>query len=263
MKLPDSFPGLICSSFRWNTRRFSTVTGWEPGLLTRSIASSPRPGAASGNFRSSSCLPEPDEPDAMNVHQSSGRCGGASGPVARRRQVVVARFSPGHQRVGWTRDARGLSRVAGPRFGCRERSGLNFLLPACVCVPLAQHLGSGSCVCRGGGPEAPSAGLSFSRMHLNASSLVALRACSCGTGSKARALASGQDLSWRSPGGVRSMARVNSRNAVRRPASNWRFSASAPTRWKRTSVRRAQSSQTRGGARRLQGGDKQAREVRD
>lgn len=198
----------------------------------------------------------------MNTLRSKGRCGGVVGLVARSRQVVRVCLSRGGQLAIRVPEACGMSGLAESRFGGGGRSGLNLHFPVCVCVPLARQQGSGSCVCRGGGPEAPSAGFSISRMHPKALSLVSRPACSCGTGSMGVVFASGQDLSWRSPGGVRSMARVNSRNAVRRPASIWRCSLSAPTRWNRTSVRTAQSSQTRGGARRLQGGDKQAREVR-
>lgn len=103
-----------------------------------------------------------------------------------------------------------------------------FSLPVNGCVPSALVWGDGRLRRCGGGPGVPSA----------ANHLV--------SGGPQRGLQ--KALSWSSPGGVGFTARVNSKNAVRWPATRWRCSLSAPTRRIRTSVRSSRSTRTRGGA---------------
>lgn len=103
-----------------------------------------------------------------------------------------------------------------------------FPLPVDGCVPSALVWGDGEIVRCGGAPEVPSAAkISDSRVPQGIPQ---------------------KDLSWRSPGGVASTARVNSKNAVRWPATRWRCSLSAPIRRIRASVWPSRSMQTRGGA---------------
>lgn len=123
------------------------------------------------------------------------------------------------------------------------------LLPVHVCVSLAPEGISARCVCWGGGPEAPSASLSNFGLHPRELALTPRTACHPDARGVGAGLAAHYDLSWGSPGGVRPATRVNSRNAVRWPASSWRCSRTAPARRNRASARISRSSQTRGGAR--------------
>jgi hypothetical protein len=101
-------------------------------------------------------------------------------------------------------------------------------LPVGGCVPFARVWGGGKFVCWGGKPEVPSTSLPVFGDQ---------------------ALGSHNNLSWRLPGGVRSTAWVNSKIAVRWPATRWRCSLSATTRRIRASARPSRSPQTRGGER--------------
>ena len=172
-------------------------------------------------------------------------------------RLLPVAFRPCRRRSSGLRS--GMMAARGRTVG---RPRLSFFLPVCVCVPLALQQVSGHCVCWGGGPEASSASASDFGMYPWGSAFAV-----CPVASDVLAVgaedASHPDLSWRSPGGVRSMARVNSKNAVRWPASSWRCSLSAPTRRNRASARPSQSSQTRGGARWLLGRAKKARGARD
>jgi hypothetical protein len=146
------------------------------------------------------------------------------------------------------------SAVAGSRASLRFVAGgsvqqSSFVLPVHVCVSPSPQGAGVLCVCWGGGPEAPSTSHSDFGLRPRCSASVARQPCVSGVRDAGACDAAHQDLSWGSPGGVRLTTRVNSRNAVRWPASSWRSSLVAPARRNRASARNSRSSLTRGGAR--------------